>query len=162
VNSSWRDEKIEMYERVNVGVAVAKGDELIVPVIGDADRLSLVQIAERSRLLVEAVKDGTVTPAQLEGGTFSVSNLGMFEVDEFEAILNTPQAAILAVGAIRREPAFDDAGGATVGRPMRVTLTCDHRVIYGAHGAAFLQSLRRYLEEPLRLLLSGDARAVGA
>ncbi|HVO53861.1 MAG TPA: dihydrolipoamide acetyltransferase family protein [Solirubrobacterales bacterium] len=152
LNSAWRDDRIELFDRINVGIAVAHDDDLLVPVIEDADRLSLGEIAERTRTLVAACKDGSLTAAQLEGGTFTVSNLGMLQVESFEAILNPPQAAILAVGAIRREPVVDRLGELAVGHPATVTVTCDHRVVYGAHGARFLMSLRRLLEEPLRMM----------
>ena len=152
LNSGWRDGQIELYEKVNVGVAVADGDDLLVPVVADADTLSIGRIAERTRGLATAVKDNAVTPAELSGATFTVSNLGMFGIESFEAILNPPQAAILAVGAIGQAPGFDAAGELTVSRPMAVVLTCDHRIVYGAEGARFLGSVKELLEQPLRLL----------
>jgi pyruvate dehydrogenase E2 component (dihydrolipoamide acetyltransferase) len=152
LNSGWRDGQIEHYGKVNVGVAVADGDDLLVPVVADADTLSIGRIAERTRDLVAAVKDNAVTPAEPAGATFTVSNLGMFGIDSFEAILNPPQAAILAVGAIGRVPGFDSADELTVSRPMAIVLTCDHRIVSGAAGARFLGSVKELLEQPLRLL----------
>jgi pyruvate dehydrogenase E2 component (dihydrolipoamide acetyltransferase) len=152
LNSGWSDGAIELYEKVNVGIAVADGDDLLVPVVADADALSIGRIAERTRGLAVAVKEDTVTPADLSGATFTVSNLGMFGIESFEAILNPPQAAILAVGAIGRTPGFDQAGELMVCRPMAIVLTCDHRIVYGAEGARFLSSVKELLEQPLRLL----------
>jgi len=152
LNSGWSDGAIELYEKVNVGIAVADGDDLLVPVVADADTLSIGRIAERARGLAAAVKDDAVTPADLSGATFTVSNLGMFGIESFEAILNPPQAAILAVGAIGRVPGFDQAGELMVSRPMAIVLTCDHRIVYGAEGARFMASVRELLEQPLRLL----------
>ena len=152
LNSGWRDGQIELYEKVNVGFAVADDDDLLVPVVADADTLSIGRIAGRTRDLAAAVKSNAVTPAELSGGTFTVSNLGMFGIESFEAILNPPQAAILAVGAIGQVPGFDSAGELTVSRPMAIVLTCDHRIVYGAEGARFLSSVKELLEQPLRLL----------
>jgi pyruvate dehydrogenase E2 component (dihydrolipoamide acetyltransferase) len=152
LNSGWSEDGIELYEKVNVGIAVADGDDLLVPVVSDVDTLSVGAIAERTRGLAAAVKDDAITPADLSGATFTVSNLGMFGVESFEAILNPPQAAILAVGAIGRTPGFDQAGELMVCRPMAIVLTCDHRIVYGAEGARFLSSVKELLEQPLRLL----------
>jgi pyruvate dehydrogenase E2 component (dihydrolipoamide acetyltransferase) len=152
LNSGWSEDGIELYEKVNVGIAVADGDDLLVPVVSDVDTLSVGAIAERTRGLAAAVKDDAITPADLSGATFTVSNLGMFGVESFEAILNPPQAAILAVGAIGKTPGFDPAGELTVSRPMAIVLTCDHRIVYGAEGARFLDTVKSLLEAPLRLL----------
>jgi pyruvate dehydrogenase E2 component (dihydrolipoamide acetyltransferase) len=151
-NGSYRDGTFELFERVNVGVAVAGADALMVPVVMDADTRSLGTIAAETRRLAQAARDGALTPPELAGGTFTVSNLGMFGISHFTAILNTPQAAILAVGAVRQEPAVKD-GAVVVGRRMTVTLTCDHRILYGADAASFLADVRDRLEDPLRLIL---------
>jgi pyruvate dehydrogenase E2 component (dihydrolipoamide acetyltransferase) len=133
-------------------VAVAAADALLVPTVRDADRLSLGAIARETRRLAAAAREGTLTAPELSGGTFSVSNLGMFGVTQFTAVLNPPQAAILAVGALEQRPVV--RGGAVVaGHRMTMTLTCDHRILYGADAAAFLADIRAGLEQPLRLTL---------
>jgi pyruvate dehydrogenase E2 component (dihydrolipoamide acetyltransferase) len=153
VNGAYRDGAFEHFSRVNVGVAVAAEDALLVPTVADADRRSLGEIARATRELAAKVRDGSITPPELAGATFSVSNLGMFGVDSFSAVIDVPQAAILAVGALRTRPAVDEHG-AIVARPqMTLTLACDHRILYGADGARFLARLRELLEEPLRLVL---------
>jgi pyruvate dehydrogenase E2 component (dihydrolipoamide acetyltransferase) len=144
LNSSYRGDAIEVYERVNVGVAVAVEDDLVVPTVFDADAKSLADVAVETRRLVDRARTRALTPPDVAGGTFTVSNLGMFGVTEFVPIVNPPQAAILAVGAART----DGAGR----RPMTLTLVCDHRVVYGAHAAAFLRDLRELFEHPLRIL----------
>jgi pyruvate dehydrogenase E2 component (dihydrolipoamide acetyltransferase) len=153
VNGAYRDGHFETFSRVNVGIAVAAPDALLVPTIADADRGSLSDIARRSRELAARVRDGSITPAELAGGTFTVSNLGMYGVDSFSAVINQPQAAILTVGALRRRPVVD-ADGEIVARPTVVlTLACDHRILYGADGARFLARVRELLERPLALLV---------
>ncbi len=152
-NGAYRDGRWELYERVNVGVAVAAADgALIVPVVDDADRASLGQIARESRRLAAAARDGSVTPPELSGGTFTVSNLGMFGIDNFTAVINPPQAAILAVGALARKPVVVD-GELAVGWRMGVTLVCDHRILSGADGAAFLGRVAELLGSPGALVL---------
>ena len=152
-NGAYRDGHWELYERVNVGVAVAAADgALIVPVVDDADRASLGQIARESRRLAAAARDGSVTPPELSGGTFTVSNLGMFGIDNFTAVINPPQAAILAVGALARKPVVVD-GELAVGWRMGVTLVCDHRILSGADGAAFLGRVAELLAAPGALVL---------
>jgi pyruvate dehydrogenase E2 component (dihydrolipoamide acetyltransferase) len=151
-NGAYRDGRFELYESVNVGVAVAAGDALLVPVVAHADRLPLGEIAVRTRQLAERARDGQLTAAELSGGTFSVSNLGMFGVGSFTAVLNPPQAAILAVGALEQRPVVRE-GELAVGWRMNVTLTCDHRILYGADAARFLADIRARLEQPLRLTL---------
>jgi pyruvate dehydrogenase E2 component (dihydrolipoamide acetyltransferase) len=151
-NGAYRDGRFELYERINVGVAVAAPDALIVPTIFDADRKGLRQIAGESRALAAKVREGTVTPPELSGATFTVSNLGMYGVTEFGAVINAPQAAILAVGAITPTPVVRD-GEVAAGQVMGVTLACDHRILYGAEGAEFLARVRALLEEPLGLAL---------
>jgi len=151
-NGAYRDGKFELYSRVNVGVAVAAQDALVVPTVFDADRKGLRQIAEESRALAQRVRDGQITPPELSGGTFSVSNLGMYGIDNFSAVINPPQAGILAVGAIKARPAVRD-GEIVPAQLMNVTLACDHRILYGADGAEFLARIRTLLEEPLSLAL---------
>ncbi|WP_228430817.1 dihydrolipoamide acetyltransferase family protein [Baekduia soli] len=152
VNASWRDGAVELYARVNVGVAVAAEQGLVVPTIADADRKSLGTIAAEARALAERVRAAEITPPELAGGTFTVSNLGMFGVSAFTAVINPPQAAILAVGAVREVPAVRD--GALVAVPtMGLTLCCDHRVLDGSQGARYLAEVRDLLEQPLRLAL---------
>jgi pyruvate dehydrogenase E2 component (dihydrolipoamide acetyltransferase) len=151
-NGSFIDESFELHSRVNIGIAVAAQDALIVPVIKDADEKSLGQIGRESRRLATQVRNGDITASDLNGGTFTVSNLGMFGIDRFTAILNPPQAAILAVGAVNKQPVF--RSGEVVGRKvMALTLTCDHRILYGATAAEFLQEVRALLEGPWKLLL---------
>jgi pyruvate dehydrogenase E2 component (dihydrolipoamide acetyltransferase) len=151
-NGAYRDGKFELYSRVNVGVAVAAQDALVVPTVFDADQKGLRQIAEESRGLAQRVRDGKITPPELSGGTFSVSNLGMYGIDNFSAVINPPQAGILAVGAIKERPAVRD-GEIVPAHLMNVTLACDHRILYGADGAEFLARIRTLLEEPLSLAL---------
>jgi len=151
-NGAYRDGKLELYSRVNVGVAVAAQDALVVPTIFDADLKGLRQIAEDVRALAGKVRDGKISPPELSGGTFTVSNLGMFGVDSFSAVINPPQAGILSVGAINEKPIVRDRE-IVPGRIMSVTLACDHRILYGADGAEFLARVRSLLEEPVSLAL---------
>jgi len=151
-NGAYRDGRLELYSRINVGVAVAGQDALVVPTVFDADQKGLRQIAAETRGLAQRVRDGTVTPPELSGGTFTVSNLGMFGIDSFAAVINPPQAGILAVGAIAERPVVRD-GEITTAQLMPVTLACDHRILYGADGAGFLDRVRKLLEEPLALAL---------
>jgi pyruvate dehydrogenase E2 component (dihydrolipoamide acetyltransferase) len=151
-NGAYRDGRFELYSRVNVGVAVAAQDALVVPTVFDADRKGLRQIATDSRGLAQRVREGTITPPELSGGTFTVSNLGMYGIDNFSAVINTPQAAILAVGAIKERPVVRD-GELTTAQMLYVTLACDHRILYGAPAAEFLARVRTLLEEPLSLAL---------
>jgi pyruvate dehydrogenase E2 component (dihydrolipoamide acetyltransferase) len=151
-NGAYRDGRFELYSRVNVGVAVAAEEALVVPTIFDADRKGLRQIAEDARTVAAKVRDGTVTPPELSGGTFTVSNLGMYGIDSFEAVINMGQAAILAVGAIREAPAVRD-GQIVPAQLMKATIACDHRILYGAEGAEFLARVKALLEEPISLAL---------
>jgi pyruvate dehydrogenase E2 component (dihydrolipoamide acetyltransferase) len=151
-NGAYRDGRFELYSRVNVGVAVAARDALVVPTVFDADQKNLRQIATDSRALAQRVRDGQITPPELSGATFTVSNLGMFGIDSFAAVINPPQAAILAVGAITERPVVRD-GGIGTAHLMRVNLACDHRILYGAPAAEFLARIRALLEEPLALAL---------
>ena len=156
-NASYVDGKVESYGRVNVGVAVATDDALLVPVVFDADRKTLGQIAAETRRLADAARRRALAPADLHDGTFTVSNLGMFGVRSFSAIVDPPQVAILAVGGVRRAPVEDAQGGFVFRDLMTATLTCDHRVVYGADGARFLSRLRELLERPLALTLGGGS-----
>jgi pyruvate dehydrogenase E2 component (dihydrolipoyllysine-residue acetyltransferase) len=151
-NGAYRDGRFELYSRVNVGVAVAARDALVVPTIFDADQKNLRQIAADSRALAQRVRDGQITPPELSGATFTVSNLGMFGIDSFAAVINPPQAAILAVGAIAERPVVRD-GQTAAAHLMRVNLACDHRILYGAPAAEFLARIGELLEEPLALAL---------
>jgi pyruvate dehydrogenase E2 component (dihydrolipoamide acetyltransferase) len=151
-NAAYRDGAFELYERVNVGIAVAAHDSLVVPTVFDADRKSLLEIAREARVLAERVRSRQVTPAELSGGTFTVSNLGMYGVAGFTAIINPPQAAILAVGELREAPVVRDAQ-VVPGLRMSIALTCDHRILYGAPAAEFLARVRQLLEQPLYLLV---------
>ncbi len=150
-NAGFRDGRPERYSRVNVGLAVATPGALVVPVIIDADRLSLAAIAARSRELSARVRERKVTPAELEGATFTVSNLGMYGIGWFIPVINPPQAAILGVGAIEQRPVARESSVALRKR-MTVTLVCDHRLIYGAEAAELLALICKNLELPLRLL----------
>jgi len=153
VNGAYRDGKFELYENVNVGIAVAAQDALVVPTVFDADKKSLGQIARDARAVIEKVKEKTVTPPELSGGTFTVSNLGMFGIEQFTAIINPPQAAILTVGKLAKQPAVDDKGKVVARDQMVLTLVCDHRILYGADGAQFLARVKELLEQPLSLAL---------
>jgi pyruvate dehydrogenase E2 component (dihydrolipoamide acetyltransferase) len=150
LNASYASGKIRRIERVNVGIAVATDDALYVPTIFDADRLTVFEIAEQARVLIRKVTEGAIAPDELRDGTFTVSNLGMFGVRRFSAVINPPQAAILAVGALAQRAVVRD--GALVARhTMGVTLACDHRILYGADAAQFLARIRALLEQPLAL-----------
>jgi len=152
-NASYVDGRVEYYSRVNVGIAVATDDALLVPVVLDADRKSLAEIAEETRQLADAARRRALTPEDFRDGTFTVSNLGMFGVHSFTAIIDPPQVAILAVGSARRAPVEEGPDRVAFRELMTVTLSCDHRVVYGADGAQFLSRLRELLERPLALAL---------
>jgi pyruvate dehydrogenase E2 component (dihydrolipoamide acetyltransferase) len=151
-NGAYRDGRLELYSRVNVGVAVAARDALVVPTVFDADLKGLTAIATETRALAARVREGTITPPELSGGTFTVSNLGMYGISNFHAVINTPQAAILSVGAITETPVVSEGEIATA-QLMGVTLACDHRILYGADGAELLGRVRALLEEPMGLAL---------
>ena len=152
--ASWVDGHFEMKRRVNIGIAVALDKGLVVPVLKDADRKDLVQISIESRELVERARAGRLSEEDLAGGTFSISNLGMLGVDEFSAIVNPPEAAILAVGAIKDAPAVVD-GRIEPAKLMRMTISADHRVLYGADAARLLAEIKRLLENPVSLVVGG-------
>ena len=151
-NAAFRDGRFERYGRVNVGVAVATEGALVVPTVFDADVKGLGAIAADTRRLAEAVREGGIAPAELEGATFTVSNLGMFGMSAIFPVLNAGQAGILGVGALRETLARVD-GEVTDRTLMTLTLTCDHRILYGADAAQLLSSIRELLEQPLRLVL---------
>jgi pyruvate dehydrogenase E2 component (dihydrolipoamide acetyltransferase) len=152
VNSSWLGDVIRENHHVNIGIAVAVDEGLLVPVLRFADGLSLSQISVSVKEFAKKAKDKKLQPSDWEGSTFTISNLGMFGIDQFTAIINPPDACILAVGGIAQEPIVKD-GQIVPGNVMNVTLSCDHRVVDGATGAAFLQTLKSLLEQPLRMLI---------
>ncbi|MCB0829764.1 MAG: 2-oxo acid dehydrogenase subunit E2 [Solirubrobacterales bacterium] len=146
-NAAFRDDHFELYPKVNVGIAVATEGSLVVPVIADADHLTLAEISDEARRLAGRVRSGEITPPELAGGTFTVSNLGMFGVTGFDAVINPGQAGILSVGEVAERPVVTDQGIGSA-HLMEITLACDHRILYGADGAEFLASVRTNLEEP--------------
>ena len=154
VNSSWADNRFQRKRSINIGLAVApsQGMGLLVPVVHDADIKDLVQISIESRQVIERARSGRPAEGDLSGATFSISNLGMFGVDEFTAIINPPEAAILAVGAIKDVPVVED-GRIVPGKVMRMTLSVDHRVFYGATAAQFMAEVKRLIENPVTLLM---------
>jgi pyruvate dehydrogenase E2 component (dihydrolipoamide acetyltransferase) len=152
VNASFQGQAIRVYHRAHIGIAVALPEGLITPVLRDCDVKPLAQIAVEAHDLAERVRGGKLRASEMSGATFSISNLGMFDVEEFSAIINPPEGAILAVGSVLQVPVVDD-GAIRVGRRMKLTLSCDHRVMDGAMGARFLQDVKRLMQEPLRLLV---------
>jgi pyruvate dehydrogenase E2 component (dihydrolipoamide acetyltransferase) len=152
VNSSWMGDKIRVNHHVNIGVAVAVEDGLLVPVVRFADTKSLSQISTEVKEFATRAKNKKLQPADWEGSTFTISNLGMFGMDEFTAIINPPDACILAISSIQQIPVVKK-GAIVIGNVMKLTMTCDHRVVDGATGAGFLQTLKGLLEEPLRMLV---------
>jgi pyruvate dehydrogenase E2 component (dihydrolipoamide acetyltransferase) len=158
-NGSYRDGRFELHSRVNIGVAVALDAEdplhsaLVVPTIFDADSKSLGEVARETHALATRVRDGSITPPELSGATFTVSNLGMYGIESFTAIVNPPQAAILAVGAVGLRAVASEGGQIVARQTMTVTLSCDHRILYGADAALFLARVRELLQEPAALTL---------
>jgi pyruvate dehydrogenase E2 component (dihydrolipoamide acetyltransferase) len=152
INSSWMGDFIRQNNHVNIGVAVAVGQSLFVPVIRHADMKSLGQISSEVRTLAGKAKEGKLQLPEMQGSTFTISNLGMFDIEEFTAIINAPDSCILAVGSIMQKPVVKN-GEIVVGNVMKITLSCDHRVVDGATGAVFLQELKAKLEDPIRLLV---------
>jgi pyruvate dehydrogenase E2 component (dihydrolipoamide acetyltransferase) len=152
VNASWSDDAITHHGRVDVGVAVALGDGLITPVVRGADSKAIWEIGTEVRDLAGRAKSGQIDVSEYTNGTFTISNLGMMDIEHFTAIINPPEAAILAVGAVEQVPVVTD-GTLGTGWRMKVTMTCDHRVVDGAVGAGFLQTLRKYVEQPFLLLI---------
>ena len=152
VNAHWLNDKIRHFNRIHVAMAVAVEDGLITPVLFDADRLSLWEISAKSRELAGKARERKLMPEEYTGSTFSVSNLGMFGIDQFTAIINPPEAGILAIGGVEEKLVVVN-GALEVRQRMRVTMSCDHRVVDGATGAKFLQTLTRYFENPLSLII---------
>ncbi|WP_028521884.1 pyruvate dehydrogenase complex dihydrolipoamide acetyltransferase [Runella limosa] len=153
INSAWLGDKIRKYNYVNVGVAVAVDEGLLVPVVRDADKKTLSVIASEVKDMAGKAKDKKLQPKDWEGNTFSISNLGMFGIDEFTAIINPPDSCIMAVGGIKKVAAFKEDGSIYPTNIMKVTLSCDHRVVDGATGSAFLQTFKKLLENPLGMLV---------
>jgi pyruvate dehydrogenase E2 component (dihydrolipoamide acetyltransferase) len=151
-NGSYKDGSLQLHSRVNVGIAVAAQDALVVPTVFDADAKALGEIAREARTLASRVRDGSITPPELGGGTFTVSNLGMYGIKSFNAIINPPQAAILSVGSVEPRVVVRD-GGLTPRQTMTLTLVCDHRILYGADAAEFLARIRELLQAPASLTL---------
>jgi pyruvate dehydrogenase E2 component (dihydrolipoyllysine-residue acetyltransferase) len=152
VNASWLGDRIRYNHHIHIGMAVAIEDGLIVPVIKFADNKSLAHIAAESKELGTKAKDKKLQPDEFEGNTFTVSNLGMFDIDDFTAIINPPDSCIMAIGTIKQKPIVID-GQIQIAPMMKVTLSCDHRVVDGATGSRFLQTFKSLLEEPVRLLV---------
>ena len=152
INASWQGDTIRYYDNVHMGVAVAVDEGLLVPVVRFAEMKTLSQINKEVKDFATKAKDKKLQPSDWEGSTFTISNLGMFGIEEFTAIINAPNACILAVGAISQQPVVKD-GEIVVGNIMKMTLSCDHRVVDGAVGAAFLQTLKEYMENPLKMLV---------
>ena len=151
INSSWMGDTIRVHSDINIGVAVAVPDGLLVPVINNADQKTMTYINQEVRALATKAKDKKLQPQEMSGNTFTISNLGMFGIEEFTAIINTPDSCILAVGSIVQKPVVKN-GAIVVGNMMKVTLSCDHRTVDGATGAMFLQTLKGMLENPVRML----------
>jgi pyruvate dehydrogenase E2 component (dihydrolipoamide acetyltransferase) len=151
VNASWQENVIRRYNRVHIGVAVAVEDGLITPVIRDAHVKGIAQIAQEVKELAARAREKKLQPEEYTGATFSISNLGMFGIEEFSAIINPPEAAILAVGKVEEKPVVEN-GEIVIRQRMRMTMSCDHRVIDGATGARFLQTLKDFIEEPMMML----------
>lgn len=152
INSSWMGDVIRRNSHVHIGVAVAVEEGLLVPVVRFADSKGLSQIGDEVKVLAQKAKDKKLQPAEWEGNTFTISNLGMFGIEQFTAIINSPDSCILAIGGISQEPVVKN-GQVVPGNIMKVTLSCDHRVVDGATGAAFLQTFKQYMENPVMMLV---------
>jgi pyruvate dehydrogenase E2 component (dihydrolipoamide acetyltransferase) len=155
INASWQGDHIAQYRDVHMGMAVALPTGLITPVIRNADKQDVLAIANQTKELSKRAKEGTLKPEDYQGGTFTISNLGMAGIEHFTAIINPPQAAILAVGASIPTPVVDASGQVAVETRMKVTLSCDHRVIDGAVGSEFLKTLKSFIEDPINALMLG-------
>ena len=151
MNAHWLGDKIRQHHRVHLGMAVATPDGLIVPVIFDADQKRMSEISREAKELAKRARERKLKPEEYTGSTFSISNLGMFGIDQFTAIINPPEVAILAIGTAQ-DVVVPGPDGFTVQKRLRVTMSCDHRAVDGAVGAAFLQTLRRLIENPLMLV----------
>ena len=152
VNSQWFDDKIRYNNFVNIGVAVGVEDGLIVPVLKNADKMSVADISRSVKEMAGMARDKKLTPEMMQGSTFTISNLGMFGIESFTSIINSPNSVILSVGSIVEKPVVKD-GSIVVGNTMKLTLACDHRVVDGLTGAKFLQSLKPLIENPLSMLI---------
>lgn len=152
VHAAWEGERIRLYGRADIGLAVAVEDGLLTPIVRDCGRKSISEIDEELRGLIERARSGKLLPEEFTGATFTISNLGSFGIEEFTAIINPPGSAILAVGEARKEQVVEEGGGTRVATVMRLTLSCDHRVIDGAVGAAFLRDLKSMMEHPLLVM----------
>jgi pyruvate dehydrogenase E2 component (dihydrolipoamide acetyltransferase) len=152
INSSWLGDVIRRNNHVHIGVAVAVDEGLLVPVIRFADSKGLSQIGDEVKVLAQKAKDKKLQPAEWEGNTFTVSNLGMFGIEQFTAIINSPDSCIMAIGGISQVPVVKN-GQVVPGNIMKVTLSCDHRTVDGATGAAFLQTFKQYMENPVMMLV---------
>ena len=152
VNSRWYDDKIQVNEHIHLGIAVAVEDGLIVPVVKFASSKNFSQINDEIKDFAERAKNKKLTPAEIEGSTFTISNLGMFGIESFTSIINQPNSAILSVGSIIQKPIVKD-GEIVVGNTMKLTLACDHRTVDGATGSSFLQTLKEYIENPVSILI---------
>ena len=151
INSSWHGDKITVHQEINIGVAVAVPDGLLVPVINNADQKAMTYINQEVRTLAGKAKEKKLTPQEMSGNTFTISNLGMFDIEEFTAIINLPDSCILAVGSIIQKPIVKN-GEIVIGNMMKVTLSCDHRTVDGVSGALFLKTLKGMLENPVRMI----------
>jgi len=152
VNSAWLGDKIRKYDHINIGVAVAVEDGLLVPVVRFADTKGLMTIGAEVREFAQKAKEKKLQPQDWEGNTFTISNLGMYNIEEFTAIINPPDSCILAIGAIKQVPVVKD-GQVVPGNVMRVTLSCDHRVVDGVTGSEFLNTFKSYMENPMMMLV---------
>jgi pyruvate dehydrogenase E2 component (dihydrolipoamide acetyltransferase) len=152
VNASYVNGKLQYHERINIGIAVALPDGLMVPALHDVDEKGLRELATETRAVVKRVREGRMTASDFEGATFSVSNLGMFDVEQFAAVIDPPESGILAIGSVQKVPVVRD-NEVTVGETMKVTLSADHRVYYGATAAQFLQEFKRLLQNPILLVV---------
>ena len=152
-NGAYRDGKFELYSRVNIGIAVAGRDAPVVATIFDADRKALGQIARESRELAGKAREGAITPPETAGGTFTVSSLAAYAIDEFTTVINPPQAAILTAGSVKKRAVVDARGRLLARETVRLSLVCDHRIVYATDAAAFLSRVRELLEDPLGLTL---------
>jgi pyruvate dehydrogenase E2 component (dihydrolipoamide acetyltransferase) len=152
INSSWQDDHVLQYNAVHMGFAVSLPGGLMTPVVRNADSKSLIEISKETKALIAKARDGKLQPDDYAGGTFTISNLGMNGIEEFTAIINPPQAAILAIAATIPTPVVSKTGAIVVEERMKVTLSCDHRVIDGVAGSEFLKTLKLYVEDPISAL----------
>jgi len=153
INASWSDEGIILYSSVDVSVAVAIDSGLITPIIRQANIKSLSQLSAEMKILADRARSGKLMPNEYQGGGFTISNLGMFNIKSFSAIINPPQSAILAIGALEKRPIVDDKDQIVVANIMNVTLSCDHRIVDGALGAKWLNEFRDLMQNPLLMLI---------